>query len=191
MKELEDAIKNKGQVLPGNILKVNSFLNHQIDPTLMYEIGKEFVKRFADDNITKVITVESSGIAPAVMTGLVLGVPVIFARKKKPSTLNDAAYSADVYSYTKQKTNRIFIEKKFISPNDNVLIIDDFLANGEATKGMIKIVKAAQAHLVGVGIVIEKSFQPGADWITNHGIHLESLARIASLNDNEVTFKKD
>lgn len=191
MKELEDAIKNKGQVLPGNILKVNSFLNHQIDPTLMYEIGKEFVKRFADDNITKVITVESSGIAPAVMTGLVLGVPVIFARKKKPSTLNDAAYSADVYSYTKQKTNRIFIEKKFISPNDNVLIIDDFLANGEATKGMIKIVEAAQAHLVGVGIVIEKSFQPGADWITNHGIHLESLARIASLNDNEVTFKKD
>ncbi|CAM2808436.1 xanthine phosphoribosyltransferase [Fructilactobacillus fructivorans] len=191
MKELEDAIKNKGQVLPGNILKVNSFLNHQIDPTLMYEIGKEFVKRFADDNITKVITVESSGIAPAVMTGLVLGVPVIFARKKKPSTLNDAAYSADVYSYTKQKTNRIFIEKKFISPNDNVLIIDDFLANGEATKGMIKIVEAAQAHLVGVGIVIEKSFQPGADWITNHGIHLESLARIASLNNNEVTFKKD
>ncbi|KRN12169.1 xanthine phosphoribosyltransferase [Fructilactobacillus fructivorans] len=191
MKELEDAIKNKGQVLPGNILKVNSFLNHQIDPTLMYEIGKEFVKRFADDNITKVITVESSGIAPAVMTGLVLGVPVIFARKKKPSTLNDAAYSADVYSYTKQKTNRIFIEKKFISPNDNVLIIDDFLANGEATKGMIKIVEAAQAHLVGVGIVIEKSFQPGADWITNHGIHLESLTRIASLNNNEVTFKKD
>lgn len=188
MKLLEDRIRQDGVVLPGNVLKVNQFLNHQIDPQLMYEIGQEFARLFKESPVTKVLTVEASGIAPAIMTGLVMNVPVLFARKKKPSTLDGSTYTAEVYSYTKKVTNTISVDSRFLSADDHVLIIDDFLANGQAVKGMLDICREAGASVEGVGIVVEKSFQDGADWIKSQGVRLESLARISSFKDNEVHF---
>ena len=158
MRELEEKIRKYGTVLPGNVLKVDAFLNHQVDPELMLHVGQEFAKLFADEGITKVWTVESSGIAPAVMTGLALKVPVIFARKHKSLTLNQNMYVADVYSYTKKTTNRISISKKYVAPDDKVLMIDDFLANGQAVEGMLEIADQAGVQVAGAGIVIEKSF---------------------------------
>lgn len=188
MKLLEDRIRQDGVVLPGNVLKVNQFLNHQIDPQLMYEIGQEFARLFKERPVTKILTVEASGIAPAIMVGLVMNVPVLFARKKKPSTLDDMTYTAEVYSYTKKVTNTISVDSKFLSENDHVLIIDDFLANGQAVKGMLEICKQADVKVEGVGIVVEKSFQEGADWIKGQGIRLESLARISSFENDAVHF---
>ena len=188
MKLLEDRIRQDGVVLPGNVLKVNQFLNHQIDPQLMYEIGQEFARLFKERPVTKILTVEASGIAPAIMAGLVMNVPVLFARKKKPSTLDDMTYTAEVYSYTKKVTNTISVDSKFLSENDNVLIIDDFLANGQAVKGMLEICRQADVKVEGVGIVVEKSFQEGADWIKGQGIRLESLARISSFENDTVHF---
>ncbi|WP_267200879.1 xanthine phosphoribosyltransferase [Limosilactobacillus kribbianus] len=191
MRELEEKIREYGTVLPGNVLKVDAFLNHQVDPELMLHIGQEFAKRFADEGITKVWTVESSGIAPAVMTGLAMKIPVIFARKHKSLTLNHDMYVADVYSYTKKTTNRISISKKYVSPSDKVLLIDDFLANGQAVEGMLEIADQAGVEVAGAGIVIEKSFQPGAKEIKDRGIRLESLARIKSLENNSIEFMTD
>lgn len=188
MKLLEDRIHQDGVVLPGNVLKVNQFLNHQIDPQLMYEIGQEFARLFKERPVTKILTVEASGIAPAIMAGLVMNVPVLFARKKKPSTLDDMTYTAEVYSYTKKVTNTISVDSKFLSENDHVLIIDDFLANGQAVKGMLEICRQADVKVEGVGIVVEKSFQEGADWIKGQGIRLESLARISSFENDAVHF---
>lgn len=188
MKLLEDRIRQDGVVLPGNVLKVNQFLNHQIDPQLMYEIGQEFARLFKERPVTKILTVEASGIAPAIMAGLVMKVPVLFARKKKPSTLDDMTYTAEVYSYTKKVTNTISVDSKFLSENDHVLIIDDFLANGQAVKGMLEICRQAGVKVEGVGIVVEKSFQEGADWIKGQGIRLESLARISSFENDAVHF---
>ena len=150
MKLLEDRIRQDGVVLPGNVLKVNQFLNHQIDPQLMYEIGQEFARLFKERPVTKILTVEASGIAPAIMAGLVMNVPVLFARKKKPSTLDDMTYTAEVYSYTKKVTNTISVDSKFLSNNDHVLIIDDFLANGQAVKGMLEICRQADVKVEGV-----------------------------------------
>lgn len=188
MKLLEDRIRQDGVVLPGNVLKVNQFLNHQIDPQLMYEIGQEFARLFKERPVTKILTVEASGIAPAIMVGLVMNVPVLFARKKKPSTLDDMTYTAEVYSYTKKVTNTISVDSKFLSENDHVLIVDDFLANGQAVKGMLEICRQADVKVEGVGIVVEKSFQEGADWIKGQGIRLESLARISSFENDAVHF---
>lgn len=188
MKLLEDRIRQDGVVLPGNVLKVNQFLNHQIDPQLMYEIGQEFARLFKERPVTKILTVEASGIAPAIMAGLVMNVPVLFARKKKPSTLDDMTYTAEVYSYTKKVTNTISVDSKFLSENDHVLIIDDFLANGQAVKGMLEICRQADVKVEGVGIVVEKSFQEGADWIKGQGIRLESLARISLFENDAVHF---
>ncbi len=140
MKLLEERIRQDGVVLPGNVLKVNQFLNHQIDPQLMYEIGQEFARLFKESPITKILTVEASGIAPAIMAGLVMNVPVVFARKKKPSTLDAGVYTAEVYSYTKKVTNTISVDQKFLSAKDNVLVIDDFLANGQAVQAYSKFV---------------------------------------------------
>ncbi|MEJ6399620.1 xanthine phosphoribosyltransferase [Nicoliella lavandulae] len=190
MKLLEDRIKKEGTVLSDDVLKVDRFLNHQVDPQLMDAIGVEFARLFKDDHITRILTVESSGIAPAVFTGLHLNVPVVFARKHKSLTLNDNLYTADVYSYTKQVNNQISIDKRFINADDRVLIIDDFLANGQAASGLIDIVNAANAEVGGVGIVIEKSFQKGRRLITDQGIKVESLARVKSLANNQVTFEE-
>ncbi|WP_106494716.1 xanthine phosphoribosyltransferase [Lentibacillus sp. Marseille-P4043] len=191
MQTLKNKIHQEGNVLSDNVLKVDSFLNHQIDPQLMKEIGEEFAERFQDAGITKILTIESSGIAPATMTGLVLGVPVLFARKRKSLTLSDNLYTASVYSYTKDETNDISVSKDFIQPSDIVLVIDDFLANGQAALGLIEIIKQAGASLAGVGIVIEKGFQPGGKQIRDRGIRVESLANIASLENGQVEFFKE
>ena len=190
MKQLEEKIRQFGTVLPGNVLKVDAFLNHQVDPVLMQHIGQEFAVRFKDAKITKVWTVESSGIAPAVMTGLALGVPVIFARKHKSLTLNSGMYTADVYSYTKKTTNRISISKRYVDKTDRVLLIDDFLANGQAVEGMLQIADQAGVEVVGAGIVIEKSFQPGSAELAAKGVRVESLAKVSSLADGQVSFKQ-
>lgn len=190
MKELEEKIRQFGTVLPGNVLKVDAFLNHQVDPVLMQHIGQEFAARFKDAKITKVWTVESSGIAPAVMTGLALGVPVIFARKHKSLTLNSGMYTADVYSYTKKTTNKISISKRYVDKTDRVLLIDDFLANGQAVEGMLQIADQAGVEVVGAGIVIEKCFQPGSAELAAKGVRVESLAKVSSLADGRVSFKQ-
>ncbi|WP_040473330.1 xanthine phosphoribosyltransferase, partial [Lactobacillus gigeriorum] len=143
MKLLEDRIRRDGEVLDGDVLKINSFLNHQVDPELMMAIGEEFARHFADSGVTKVLTCEASGIAPGVMVAYQLHVPMVFARKKKPSTLNDAVYWADVFSYTKKVNNKICVEEKFLDPKDKILIIDDFIAHGEAVKGMVHIAEEA------------------------------------------------
>lgn len=191
MKLLEDKIREVGRVLPGDVLKVDTFLNHQVDPKLMAEMGKEFAKLFANDNITRIVTVESSGIAPAVMAGLYMNVPVVFARKHKSLTLTDDVYTSEVFSYTKQTSNQISIDKRFIEENDKLLIVDDFLANGQAVQGLLDIAKQANVDVNGIGIVIEKTYQKGHDLIAETGIHLESLAEIKSLDDGKVTFVND
>ncbi|MFC6259526.1 xanthine phosphoribosyltransferase [Levilactobacillus fujinensis] len=191
MKLLEDRIRRDGSVLPGNVLKVDNFLNHQIDPQLMDELGAEFARRFKDSGITKILTVESSGIAPAVMTGLHMGVPVIFARKHKSLTLTDNLYTAKVYSYTKQVNNDISIDRRFLDPEEKVLIIDDFLANGQAVQGLLDIAVTANIKVAGVGVVIEKRFQKGHKLVADAGIQLEALASIASFEDGKVIFATD
>lgn len=191
MKILEDRILKDGQVLGHDVLKVDNFLNHQIDPQLMQQIGEEFHRLFKQEKITKILTVESSGIAPAVFTGLAFGVPVVFARKHKSVTLKDDLYTSVVYSYTKKVSNHISISKKFLNDNDRVLIVDDFLANGQAVQGLVDIIAQADAQLAGIGIVIEKTFQKGRELIDKEGIHVESLARIKAFKDGKVCFVAD
>ncbi|MBW7986936.1 xanthine phosphoribosyltransferase [Lactobacillus helveticus] len=191
MKLLEDRIKKDGEILDGDVLKINSFLNHQVDPQLMMQCGEEFNRLFADQKIDKVLTCEASGIAPGVMTAYVLGVPMVFARKKKPSTLNDTVYWADVFSYTKKVNNKICVEEKFLHKGENLLIIDDFVAHGEAVKGMVNIAKQAECNIVGVGAVVAKTFQGGSDWVKQHGLHFEALASIDSFKDGQVHFAKE
>lgn len=191
MHALEQKILTEGIVLSDQVLKVDAFLNHQIDPVLMQQIGKEFAARFKDAGITKIITIEASGIAPAIMAGLELGVPVIFARKYQSLTLKDDLYRAKVFSFTKQTESTIAISNKHISSSDKALVIDDFLANGQAALGLIDLIHQANAEVVGVGIVIEKSFQPGRDLLLEKGYRVESLARVQSLADGTVTFVKE
>ena len=191
MKILEDRIRQDGTILPGNVLKVDNFLNHQVDPQLMDQLGTEFARQFADAGITKVLTVESSGIAPAVMTALHLGVPMIFARKHKSLTLTDHLYTAKVYSYTKQVNNDISIDRRFLDPNDKVLIIDDFLANGQAVQGLFDIARDAQIEVAGVGVVIERRFQKGHQLVVDAGVPLVALASIAAFENGTVTFAQD
>lgn len=191
MQLLKDKIQQEGQALSDVVLKVDSFLNHQIDPLLMKEIGDEFANRFSDQVITKVLTIESSGIAPSAFLGLTLGAPVVFARKRKSLTLTDNIYTSKVHSFTKNETNEISVSKSFLSADDNVLIIDDFLANGEAVKGLLDIAAQAGATVVGVGIVIEKGFQDGGKQLREQGVRIESLARIKSLSEGKVEFFED
>lgn len=188
MKLLEDRIRKDGQVLPGDVLKINSFLNHQVDPQLMMEVGKEFARLFKDSGVTKVLTCEASGIAPSIMAAYQLNVPMVFARKKKPSTLNDAVYWADVFSYTKKVENKICVEEKFLSKDDTLLILDDFVAHGEAVKGMVNIAEQAGCSVAGIGAVVAKTFQGGSDWIKDHGYRFEALANIDSFKDGQVHF---
>lgn len=188
MKQLEDKIKHEGLALSEQVLKVDAFLNHQVDPVLMQAIGKEFAERFRDAGIDRIVTLESSGIAPAMMTALEMQIPFVFARKRKSLTLQDDLVEADVYSFTKQETNRISLSRRFVQPGERVLVIDDFLANGEAALGLTQLVESAGAVVAGVGIVIEKSFQPGREKLLERGYHVESLARIAKLEAGEISF---
>ncbi|TAH83374.1 xanthine phosphoribosyltransferase [Bacillus subtilis] len=191
MEALKRKIEEEGIVLSDQVLKVDSFLNHQIDPLLMQRIGDELASRFAKDGITKIVTIESSGIAPAVMTGLKLGVPVVFARKHQSLTLTDNLLTASVYSFTKQTESQIAVSGTHLSDQDHALIIDDFLANGQAAHGLVSIVKQAGASIAGIGIVIEKSFQPGRDELVKLGYRVESLARIQSLEEGKVSFVQE
>lgn len=191
MKLLKEKVVNEGIVLSNQVLKVDSFLNHQMDPVLMKEVGREFTRRFNGEKITRVLTIESSGIAPGIMTALELEVPLIFARKQKSLTLREDILVEKVYSFTKQETNEITVAKKFMNPGDRVLIIDDFLANGEAAFGLARIVEQAGAEVVGIGIVIEKAFQPGGRLLKEKGYRVESLVRIAGLENGQVTFAEE
>lgn len=191
MDKLKEKINLEGKVVSDSVLKVDTFLNHQIDPILMQQIGDEFAKRFADSGITKIVTLESSGIAPAMMTGLNLGVPVLFARKKKSLTLVDHLYTAKVFSYTKNETNEISVSQDYLKSEDRVLVIDDFMANGQAALGLLDLVEQANASLVGLGIVIEKGFQAGGRLIREKGIRVESLAIIDSLENGKVLFREE
>ena len=182
MKTLKDRILKDGKCYPGGILKVDNFINHQMDPILMKSIGVEFVRRFASTSINKIITVEASGIAPAIMVGYLLELPVVFAKKKKPSTMENMLVTS-VYSYD------VCVSKDFLAPGDQVLFIDDFLANGNAAKGIMDLVKQAGAELVGMGFIIEKAFQHGGDELRSQGIHVESLAIIESLDNCEIKIR--
>src|SRR5690606_2808618 len=188
VEQLKQKIRTCGVVLSDKVLKVDAFLNHQIDPLLMQQIGHEFAERFRDQGITKIVTIEASGIAPAVMAGLELGVPVIFARKHQSLTLTDNLLTAAVYSFTKQVESTIAVSTRHLDASDRVLIIDDFLANGKAANGLISMIQQAGASMAGLGIVIEKSFQIGRQELEADGFRVESLARIQSLENGQVTF---
>ena len=188
MKKLEERIFQDGQVLGENILKVDSFLTHQVDFSLMKEIGQVFAEVVKDAGITKVVTIEASGIAPAVYVAEALGLPMIFAKKAKNITMTEGILTTDVYSFTKQVTSTVSIAGKFLNSDDKVLIIDDFLANGQAAKGLITIIEQAGAQVEAVGIVIEKSFQGGRQLLETAGYRVLSLARIAGFDKGQIVF---
>lgn len=188
MKLLEERILRDGQILGKTILKVDSFLTHQVDFALMKAIGQVFAAKYADAGITKVVTIEASGIAPAVYVAEALGVSMLFAKKSKNITMTEGILTAEVYSFTKQVTSTVSIASKFLSPDDKVLIIDDFLANGQAAKGLIDILEQAGATVVAVGIVIEKSFQEGRQLLLDRGIEVASLARIERFENGKLVF---
>ena len=191
MKILEDMILERGIAVNEDILKVDSFVNHQVDPELMKNIRDELAEHFKGQGITKVATIESSGIAPALMTALALNVPMLILKKQPSKILYQDLYQTVVTSYTKGTSYELTLSKNFISENDHVLIIDDFLANGEAATGAIRLIRKAHATIAGVGILIEKSFQPGYEKLTEQGIDVYSLARIAKLGEGVIEFVKD
>ena len=187
MESLGRKVKEDGVVIDEKILKVDGFLNHQIDASLMNEVGKTFYEQFKDEGITKILTIEASGIAPAIMASFHFDVPCLFAKKAKPSTLKDGFYSTDIHSFTKNKTSTVIVSEEFLDENDKVLIIDDFLANGDASLGLNEIVQQAKATTVGIGIVVEKSFQDVRQRLENEGLKVSSLCKVASLKGNKVT----
>ena len=192
MNFLEERILRDGVVKPGNVLKVDSFMNHQLDVGLLEQIGAEFKRRFDGLPITKVLTIESSGIAMAYPVAKAFGVPLVFAKKAKSVNLDGDMYVAEVESFTHKKRNTVIVSKKYLSPSDHVLIIDDFLANGCALQGLISIVDEAEATVEGCGIVIEKGFQEGGHRIRNLGYRLESLAIVDAMDaeTGSITFRE-
>ena len=182
MNFLEERIVKDGIVKPGNVLKVDSFLNHQMDIALMNEIGREFHRRFADKHVTKVLTIEASGIAIAYPVANEFGVPMVFAKKSKSINIEGEMYVAEVESFTHKNKNQVIVSRKFLRPEDHVLIIDDFLANGCALQGLISIAESAGATIEGLGVAVEKGFQIGGRVIRNLGYHLESLAIVDSMD---------
>lgn len=185
---LKTRILKDGVVLKGNILKVDSFLNHQMDPSLMAAIGEEFARRFNGVPITKILTIEASGIAPALFAGFFLKVPVIFAKKTQSSNQDTSTYAAPVHSYTRGTDNYIRVSSCYLSNTDHVLLIDDFLAHGEALLGLAELVRQAGATVAGAGIVIEKGFQTGGQRVRSSGIRVESLAIIKDMSEGHVEF---
>lgn len=188
VRELEEKILAEGKAVNSDILKVDGFINHQVDPVLMKKIGEEFAKHFSGRGITKVVTIESSGIAPALMTALALDVPMIIFKKQPSKVLNDDLYKTVVTSFTKGTNYELTLSKKYISENDHVLIIDDFLANGEAATGAIRLLRLAHATVAGLGILIEKSYQPGRSKLEEQGIDVYSLARIGKMDTDYIEF---
>lgn len=191
MQLLEERIRKDGIVKPGNILKVDSFLNHQMDIPFINELGKEFKRRFADAPITKILTIEASGIGIACLVAQHFNVPVVFAKKAQSLNLDGEMYCTKVQSFTHKRVYDVILSKKFLSAEDHVLIIDDFLANGCALQGLMEIAKESGAVLEGAGIVVEKGFQNGGDSLREQGIRVESLAIVDSMTDDSVSFRKD
>ena len=191
MKMLEERILRDGKIKPGNVLKVDGFINHNIDVPFVYELGREFYDRFKDDRVTKILTIEASGIGIACLTALHFGVPVVFAKKSRTSNLSKDVYTARVDSFTHGTTCDIIVSKEYLAPSDRVLIIDDFLALGNALVGLREITLASGATLIGAGILIEKSFQTGGKMLREQGMRIESLAKIASMTDTGITFAED
>lgn len=191
MKLLEERIRKDGTVKAGNVLKVDSFLNHQMDIDLFNEMGKEWARLFADRNITKILTVEASGIGIACVAAQHFHVPVVFAKKSQSVNIDGEVYSTKIESFTHKRVYDVIVSRKFLHPEDHILIIDDFLANGCALEGLIDIVNKAGATVEGVGIAVEKGFQKGGDLIRSKGIRVESLAIVESMDDKtgEITFR--
>jgi len=190
MKLLEEKIRQDGTAVNEHILKVDSFINHQVDPALMQEMGKEIAEHFKDKGITKVATIESSGIAPAIMTSLALGVPMVILKKQPSKILNQDLYQTVVTSFTKETNYELTLSKKYITADDHVLLVDDFLANGEAATAAIRLIRMSHATIAGLGVLIEKSFQPGREKLTAQGIEVYALARIAKMAENYIQFKE-
>ena len=191
MKKLEERILRDGVVKPGGILKVDSFLNHQIDTALCYEMAEEIHRLYKDEEITKILTIEASGISIATMAGYVFGVPVVFAKKAMSKNISDNVYAVEVYSFTKKAVKNVIVSKEYIKEGEKILIIDDFLAMGSALEGLSDIVRQAGAEVVGAAIAIEKAFQPGGDRLREKGMRIESLARVASMSDDSLTFVEE
>lgn len=190
MKNLRERILNDGRCFSGGILKVDSFINHQMDPYLMKQIAIEFIRRFAGTDVNKILTVEASGIAPAIMLGYLMELPVVFAKKKKPATM-DEMYASTVSSFTKQRDYTIVISKEYLKATDRVLFIDDFLAYGNAGLGIIDLCRQAGATIAGMGFIIEKAFQNGRRLLSAEGIaRIESLAIVESLENNEIKLRE-
>ena len=190
MQQMIDLIKQKGVNLGNGILKVDSFINHQVDPQIMEAAGKEFARLFADTKPDRILTAEISGIAPALMTGKYLNVPVVYARKRKPITMPDTVYLTVAPSHTKGVMVDLIVSPEFLPPGERILIIDDFLASGATIHGLVRLVKAASATLVGIGALIEKEFEGGRELFSNLGVPIESLACITAMDDKHITFKE-
>ncbi|MCI5480504.1 MAG: xanthine phosphoribosyltransferase [Lachnospiraceae bacterium] len=188
MKLLEDRILADGNVLSPAILKVDSFINHQVDPVFMHELGAEIARHFRGQGINKVMTIESSGIAPAVFVAMELQVPLVILKKQSSAILKTDVIQTEVVSFTKEISYQLTLARKYLSENDHVLLVDDFLANGEAATGAIRLIRKAHATIAGIGILIEKSFQPGRTKLNEQGIHVYSLARIAEMDTDHITF---
>lgn len=184
MQLLERRIQEDGTVLPGGILKVDGFLNHQLDPALFMEMAREWHRLFAGDGVNKILTIEASGIGPACIAGQVFGCPVLFAKKSRTKNLSGAFWTAQVESFTHGVTNTILVSRRFLGPADRVLIIDDFLAKGAALAGLISLVEQAGGTVAGAGVAIEKAFQPGGAAIRARGYRVEALARIGRMDDD-------
>ena len=182
MQLLEERIRRDGKIAPGNVLRVDSFINHQMDIGLMDKLAAEFHRLFADDGVDKVLTVEASGIAIAALVARAFGVPMVFAKKSKTSNIPDTVYSCSVRSYTHGNVNEIMVSKDYLCPGERVLLIDDFLAHGEALRGLVNLVEQAGGTVVGAGILIEKAFQAGGRELRAEGLRIESLARVASMS---------
>lgn len=183
MELLKRRIRESGRVLGTDILKVDGFLNHQMDAALFDEIGREFARRFAGLGVNKILTIEASGIGIACLTALHFGCPAVFAKKSASRNISTDVYTTRITSFTHNKVYDVIVSKEYLGPDDNVLIVDDFLANGEALRGLVRLVQSAGARLVGAGIVIEKAFQPGGDQLRADGMRVESLARIRSMSE--------
>ncbi len=190
MKKMEDKILAEGEILSGGVLKVGSFLNQQIDTAFMKEIGEEIARLYKDDEITKILTIEASGIPIAVSAGFAMDLPVVYAKKNKSSNISGDVYTTVVQSFTHGNKNNVIVNKEFISPDDRILIVDDFLAHGSALTGLIEIVEMAGASVVGCVAAIEKGFQQGGDRLRAKGYRIESLAIIEEMDDTEIVFRK-
>ena len=190
MKKMEEKILAEATILPGGVLKVGSFLNQQVDTVFMKEIGEEIARLYKDDEITKILTIEASGIPIAVSAGFAMDLPVVYAKKNKSSNISGDVYTTVVQSFTHGNKNNVIVNKEFISPDDRILIVDDFLAHGSALTGLIEIVEMAGASVVGCVAAIEKGFQQGGDRLRAKGYRIESLAIIEEMDDTEIVFRK-